>query len=101
MLYYEYNVYSVYYVNITGIKMLSITITDLRTKIRKLADMVAFKGERIRVERNGETAFVLVSEEDAALLEALEDKRDLKAAKKALKDRYSISLDELEKDLGL
>jgi len=81
--------------------MLSITITDLRTKIRKLADMVAFKGERIRVERNGETAFVLVSEEDAALLEALEDKRDLKAAKKALKDRYSISLDELEKDLGL
>jgi len=81
--------------------MLSITITDLRTKIRKLADMVAFKGERIRVERNGETAFVLVSEEDAALLEALEDKRDIKAAKKALKDRYSISLDELEKDLGL
>ena len=81
--------------------MLSITITDLRTKIRKLADMVAFKGERIRVERNGETAFVLVSEEDAALLETLEDQRDLKAAKKALKDRYSISLDELEKDLGL
>ena len=81
--------------------MLSITITDLRTKIRKLADMVAFKGERIRVERNGETAFVLVSEEDAALLVALEDKRDIKAAKKALKDRYSISLDELEKDLGL
>jgi len=81
--------------------MLSITITDLRTKIRKLADLVAFKGERIKVERNGETAFVLVSEEDAALLEALEDRKDLKAAKKALKDRYSISLDELEKDLGL
>jgi PHD/YefM family antitoxin component YafN of YafNO toxin-antitoxin module len=81
--------------------MLSITITDLRTKIRKLADMVAFKGERIRVERNGETAFVLVSEEDAALLEALEDRKDLKAAKKALKERYSVSLDELEKDLGL
>ena len=81
--------------------MLSITITDLRTKIRKLADLVAFKGERIRVERNGETAFVLVSEEDAALLEALEDRKDLKAAKKALKERYSVSLDQLEKDLGL
>lgn len=81
--------------------MLSITITDLRTKIRKLADLVAFKGERIRVERNGETAFVLVSEQDAALLEALEDQKDLKAAKKALKERYSVSLDQLEKDLGL
>ena len=78
--------------------MLSITITDLRTKIRKLADLVAFKGERIRVERNGETAFVLVSEEDAALLEALEDRKDIKAAKKALKESYSISLDELEKE---
>jgi len=81
--------------------MVSITITDLRTKIRKLADLVAFKGERVRVERNGETAFVLVSEEDAALLEALEDQEDLKAAKKALKDTYSVSLDKLEKDLKL
>lgn len=81
--------------------MLSISITDLRTKIRKLADLVAFKGERVKVQRNGETAFVLVSEEDANLLEILEDKQDLKAAKQALKDNYSISLDDLEKDLGL
>ena len=81
--------------------MVSISITDLRTKIRKLADMVAFKGERVRVERNGETAFVLVSAEDAALLEAMEDNEDLKAAKKAIKDNYRISLDEVEKDLGL
>ena len=76
--------------------MLSITITDLRTKIRKLADMVAFKGERVRVERNGDIAFVLVSEEDAAVLEALEDKQDLNVAKKALKDGYSVSLEEVE-----
>ena len=81
--------------------MVSISITDLRTKIRKLADMVAFKGERVRVERNGETAFVLVSEDDAALLEAMEDNEDMKAAKKAIKDNYRISLDDVEKDLGL
>lgn len=81
--------------------MVSITITDLRTKIRKLADLVAFKGERIRVQRNGETAFVLVSEQDAALLESIEDSKDLKAAQKALKDNYRISLQDLEKDLGL
>jgi hypothetical protein len=43
----------------------------------------------------------MVSEEDAKLLEALEDNKDLKAAKKALKENYSISLDDLEKDLGL
>ena len=81
--------------------MLSITITDLRTKIRKLADIVAFKGERIRVERNGETAFVMVSEQDAALLEAIEDKQDLEAAQKALKENYRVSLDEVEKKANL
>jgi PHD/YefM family antitoxin component YafN of YafNO toxin-antitoxin module len=81
--------------------MVSVSITNLRTKIRKIADMVAFKGERVRVERNGETAFVIVSEEDAAILEALEDSKDIKAAKKAIKDKYRVSLDELEKELGL
>ncbi|MFI4910859.1 MAG: type II toxin-antitoxin system Phd/YefM family antitoxin [Sedimentisphaeraceae bacterium JB056] len=81
--------------------MLSITITDLRTKIRKLADIVAFKGERIRVERNGETAFVMVSEQDAALLEAIEEKQDLEAAQKALKENYRVSLDEVEKKASL
>jgi PHD/YefM family antitoxin component YafN of YafNO toxin-antitoxin module len=85
----------------TGETMLSITITDLRTKIRKLADMVAFRGERVRVERNGETAFVMVSEQDAALLEAIEEKQDLKAAQKALKDSYRVTLDEVEKKANL
>ena len=81
--------------------MTSISITDLRAQIRKLADLVAFKGERIEVQRNGETAFVMVSPEDAALLEALEDEQDLDAAKKALKDGQRISLDDLAEDLGL
>lgn len=81
--------------------MTTITITDLRAHIRKLADLVAFKGERIEVQRNGETAFVMVSPEDAALLEALEDERDLKAAKKALKSNRRISLDDLADDLGI
>lgn len=81
--------------------MTTISITDLRTHIRKLADLVAFKGERIEVQRNGETAFVMVSTEDAALLEALEDQQDLKAAKKAIKEAHRISLDDLAEDLGL
>ncbi len=81
--------------------MTTTTITDLRVHIRKLADLVAFKGERIEVQRNGETAFVMVSPEDAALLEALEDKQDLRAAKKALKDGDRISLDDLANELGL
>ncbi len=78
-----------------------ISITDLRTQIRKLADRVAFRGERIVVERNGEPAFVMVPPQDAALLEAIEDKIDLQAAKEALNEKGSIALDELVKDLKL
>ena len=81
--------------------MTTISITDLRGQVRKLADLVAFKGERIEVQRNGETAFVMVSREDAELLEAMEDREDLKAAKKALKETQKISLDDLAADLGL
>jgi prevent-host-death family protein len=81
--------------------MVMISITDLRTQIRKLADRVMFQGERIVIERNGEPAFVMVSPEDAALLEAIEDKIDLQAARAALKDKHTIKLDELVKDLKL
>ncbi len=47
----------------------------------------------------------MVSPEDAvlleAILEAIENKQDLKAAKEALKDDARISLDELANELGL
>lgn len=79
--------------------MVMISITDLRTQIRKLADRVMFQGERIVIERNGEPVFVMVSPEDAALLEAIEDKIDLQAAKAAIKDKHTIKLDELVKKL--
>lgn len=81
--------------------MTTVSITNLRAQIRKLADRVCHHGERICVERNGEPAFAMVSIEDLEALEALEDKIDLEDAIEALKEPGSIRLEDLKKELGL
>ena len=47
---------------------------------------VASKRERVIVRRNGKNVAAIVPMEDLAALEELEDRRDLRAAKKALAD---------------
>jgi len=81
--------------------MTTVTITDARPKLRKLADRVCHHGERICVERNGEPAFVMVSFEDFEAIEALEEKIDIHEAKKALKKGKFIPLERLEAELDL
>lgn len=61
------------------------TLTASKVRIPPDAfNRVAYRGERIRVERRGAPSVVIVSEEDAALLEALEDRLDLEEAREAL-----------------
>ena len=81
--------------------MTTVTITNMRTQIRKLADSVAHHGERICVERNGEPAFIMVSVDDMEVLEALEDRMDIEAAKKTLKEGKFTDLEDLAKELGI
>jgi prevent-host-death family protein len=81
--------------------MTTITITEVRPLLRKLADRVCHRGERICVERNGEPAFVMVSYEDFEAIEALEEKIDIQEAKKALKKGKFVSLETLEAELDL
>jgi prevent-host-death family protein len=81
--------------------MIKITITEARPQLRKLADRVCHRGERICVERNGEPAFVMVSFEDFEAIEALEEKIDIQEAQKALKKGKFIPLEQLESELDL
>ncbi len=81
--------------------MTTITITEARPLLRKLADRVSHLGERICVERNGEPVFVMVSYEDFEAIEALEEKIDIQEAKKAMKKGKFIPLEKLESELGL
>ena len=52
------------------------------------------------LERRGKGVAALVSIEDLALLERIEDEQDIKAARKALKEKGGISLDEYKKKHG-
>lgn len=56
-----------------------------RNSLTDLVSRVAYGGERIAIARRNRVLAVLVSAEDAELLERLEDQEDIKAALKTLK----------------
>ncbi len=77
-----------------------ISATELKTGFGDATGRVEFGGERIIVRRNGREAFALVPMDDLRLLEAIEDKTDVLAAKESLADpRPSIPWDEAETEL--
>ena len=67
---------------------------------------VAYQGERIVLERRGKGVAAIVSMDDLALLEAIEDREDLKAARKAIlemkrKRQKPVDWETAKKNLGL
>jgi len=62
---------------------------------------VAYGKDRVVLERRGKPLAALVPVEDLELLEELEDRLDLEAAKKALKAPGRVPWEKLKKELGL
>lgn len=77
-----------------------ISVADLRTTLSDTINRAAYGHERVGITRRGKVAAVLVSVEDAARLEQLEDEADLAAyrAAKSADDGTRVSLDELLAD---
>lgn len=73
----------------------TITTAEARRKFAEIVNRVAYGKERITVTRRGKTVVAVVPIEDVALLEELEDRVDIQAARKAIREKGSISLDEL------
>jgi prevent-host-death family protein len=61
-----------------------IPTSKARQDLSDLVNRVAFQGERVVLNRNGRDVAVLVSLEDLARLESLEDRLDYLDAEKAL-----------------
>ena len=76
-------------------------VVDIRYKLADAINRVAYAGERIVLERRGKGVAALVSIDDLALLEELENQADIRAARKALKEKGGITLDEYKKKRGL
>lgn len=81
-------------------------IAEVRTNMAEALNRVVYQGERVILERRGKGVAAIVSLEDLALLEAVEDREDVAAARKALaelkrKGHAMVSLDEIKRRLGM
>jgi prevent-host-death family protein len=59
-------------------------VVNIRSRLADTINRVAYQGERVVLERRGKGVAALVSMDDLALLEKLEDEADAKAARKVL-----------------
>jgi len=64
--------------------MATYQLAEARKNFTDIVNRVAYGGERIAIGRHDKDLAVLISVEDAALLEELEDMQDAKEAKKIL-----------------
>ena len=76
-------------------------VADIRNNLADAINRVAYAGERIILERRGKGVAALVSVEDLELLERLEDEADIKAARKALKEKGGVPLEKIMERLGM
>lgn len=82
--------------------MTTLKSSDARTEWAEMLNRVGYGGERITIERRGKPVAVLISPEDAELLEAIEDRIDAREARKVLEsDEEPIPWEDAKEDLGL
>ncbi len=81
--------------------MIRLAATVVRDTFSESVNRVAYQGERIALERHGKTVAALVSADDLELLQALEDRIDLAAARRALKEPGRRSWTKVKAELGL
>ena len=67
--------------------MMEVGVHEIRANLAEVINRVAYGGERIVLERRNKPVLALVSMEDLELLNALEDRADVKAALKARKEK--------------
>jgi prevent-host-death family protein len=81
--------------------MTTIPVSQLRMQLSDLAGKVFHTGQRICIEKNGKPFVAMVSLDDVRLLEAIEEKIDIEAAKAALRRNDFIEWEQAKKELGL
>lgn len=79
-----------------------VAATEARNQFAEILNDVAFRGERVELERHGKSIAAVVPIEDLELLEQLEDRMDLDEARKALAEKGErIPWKQLKRELGL
>jgi prevent-host-death family protein len=84
--------------------MTRLSTSQARAQFADVLERVAFKGERVVIERRGKVLGAVVSAEDLALLErvrAIEDEEDAAAVRRARKEKGRIPWETIKGDLGI
>ena len=82
--------------------MTRLPASKAREQFADIVNRVSYRGERVLLERHGKGVAALVPVEDLELLEALEDKLDVAAARAALAEKGpNIPWSKLKAELGL
>jgi prevent-host-death family protein len=78
--------------------------TEARENLAEVLNRVAYAKDRVRITRRGKDIAAVVPIEDLELIERLENEVDIREAEKALKEareKGTIPLEALRKELGL
>ena len=76
-------------------------VVEVRNSFGDYLNRAQYQGERIVIERRGKPVAALIPMEDIELLEHLENEADLKAARKAMKEKGGVPLRDIKKRLGM
>ena len=79
---------------------MEIAVKDFRDDMADPINRAAYGGERVILTRRGEGVAALVSMDDLALLEKLENAADIKAALKARKEVGGVPLERVKTRLA-
>lgn len=82
--------------------MTHLPATKAREQFAEIVNRVSYRGERVILERRGKRVAALIPVEDLDLLEALEDRYDVEAARAALAEKgANVPWKKLKAELGL
>ena len=79
-----------------------IAASKAREQLAEILNDVAGRGDRVILHRHGKDVAAVISVDDLALLELLEDRYDVEAARAALAESDErVAWSDLKKELGL
>ena len=81
--------------------MPDISTGEARNNLATVVNRVTFGKERVTLTRRGKPVAAVVPLEDVELLEALEDRLDLEAAREAMREPGTVPWEKIKADLGL